>query len=140
MRNESRSALGIHKLSLASLLFLLLLPASLLAEPLTLKHAVELALQHANGAAIAAADQQNAAANTRELRSSYLPQLTTGAALGWSHGFPLSLAGSAPSIFNINAQSALFHPELRAFIRAAQSETSAAGFRSKDERNQIIQD
>src|SRR5580692_12657594 len=140
MKNESRSAIGIHKLSLASLLFLLLPPASLLAEPLTLKHAVELALQRANGAAIAAAEQQNAAANTRELRSSYLPQVTTGAALGWSYGFPLSLAGSAPSIFNINAQSALFHPELRAFIRAAQSETSAAGFRSKDERNQIIQD
>ena len=140
MKNKSRSAVGIHKLSLASLLFLLFLPASLLGEPLTLKHAVELALQHANGAAIAAAEQQNAAANTRELRSSYLPQLTTGAALGWSYGFPLSLAGSAPSIFNINAQSALFHPELRAFIRAAQSETSAAGFRSKDERNQIIQD
>jgi outer membrane protein TolC len=140
MKNKSRSAVGIHKLLLASLLFLLFLPASLLAEPLTLKHAVELALQHASGAAIAAADQQNAAANTRELRSSYLPQLTTGAALGWSYGFPLSLAGSAPSIFNINAQSALFHPELRAFIRAAQSEASAAGFRSKDERNQIIQD
>jgi outer membrane protein TolC len=140
MKNKSRSAVGIHKLLWASLLFLPFLPASLLAEPLTLKHAVELALRHANGAAIAAAEQENAAANTRELRSSYLPQLTTGTALGWSYGFPLSLAGSAPSIFNINAQSALFHPELRAFIRAAQSETSAAGFRSKDERNQIIQD
>ena len=119
---------------------LLLFPVSLLAEPLTLKHAVELALQHANSAAIAAAEQQNAVANVHQLRDNYIPQLTTGAGLGWSYGFPLSLAGSAPSLFNINAQSALLHPELRSFIRAAQSESAAAGFHTKDQRNQIIQD
>ena len=135
MRNTLWSSAALY--ILAAVFFL---PASLGAQTLTLKHAVELALQHANGAAIAAADQQIAAANTRALHDNYLPQLTTGAALGWSYGFPLSLAGSAPSIFNINAQSALIHPELRSFIHAAQSETSAAGFRSKDQRNQIIQD
>ncbi len=117
-----------------------LFPVSLFADPLTLRHAVELALQHANGAAIAAAEQQSADANTRQLRDNYLPQFTTGTALGWSYGFPLSLAGSAPSIFNVSAQSALIHPELRSFIRAAQSESAAAGFHSKDQRNQIIQD
>ncbi|MGA9390427.1 MAG: TolC family protein, partial [Candidatus Sulfotelmatobacter sp.] len=137
MRNTLRSSAAIYKLFLAAIFFL---PAALPAQTLTLKRAVELALQHANGAAIAAADQQNAAANIQVLRGNYLPQVTTGAALGWSYGFPLSLAGSAPSIFNINAQSALIHPELRSFIHAAQSETSAAGFRTKDQRNQIIQD
>jgi outer membrane protein TolC len=137
MRNKSRSGVRIHKFLLATFVFL---PLSLLAEPITLKHAVELALQHANGAAIAAAEQQNADANARQLRDNYLPQFTAGSGLGWSYGFPLSLGGSAPSIFNINTQSALLHPELRSFIHAAQSETSAAGFRSKDERNQIIQD
>lgn len=117
-----------------------LLPALTQAEPITLKHAVELALQHANAAAIAAADQQSATANLRELHSSYLPQVTAGSGLGWSYGFPLSLEGSAPSIFNINAQSALLHPELRSFIGAAKSETVASEFRNKDRRRQIIQD
>src|SRR5579872_2714632 len=116
------------------------LPTSLLAESITLKRAVELALQHANSAAIAAADQNHANAAYNELRNSYLPQLTTGSGLGWSYGFPLSLEGSAPSIFNISAQSALLHPELRSFIHAAQSEASAARLRSQDQRNQIIQD
>ena len=137
MENRSSSTVGVHRVLLAALLFL---PATLLAEPVTLKHAVELALQHANGAAIAAAEQQNAAANYHELRNNYLPQVAAGSGLGWSYGFPLALEGSAPSIFNINAQSALLHPELRSFIQAAQSESSAAGFRSKDQRNQIIQD
>jgi outer membrane protein TolC len=137
MRNQLRSGSGICGLLLAALLFL---PALSLAEPVTLRHAVELALLHANGAAIAAAEQQNASAAYRELHNSYLPQVSAGSGLGWSYGFPLALEGSAPSIFNINAQSALLHPELRSFIHAAQSESSATTFRTKDQRNQIIQD
>ena len=137
MKNNFRSRVGIHKFLFV---VLLLLPASLLAEPITLKHAVELALQHANGAAIAAAEQQNADANSRQLRYNYLPQVTAGSGLGWSYGFPLTLGGSAPSIFNIAGQSALIHPELRSFIRAAKTETAAAGLHTKDERNQVIQD
>ncbi len=136
MKTKPYIAARIHKLLLA----VLCLPASLLAEPVTLQHAVELALKHANGAAITAADEQHASAASRELRNNYIPQMTAGAGLGWSYGFPLSLEGSAPSLFNISAQSALLHPELRSFIRAAQTESSAASFRSKDERNQIIQD
>jgi outer membrane protein TolC len=136
MRHRSRRSVHIHKL----LLPLLFLPASLLAEPITLRHAVELALKHANGAAIAAADEQHASAAYRELRNNYIPQVTAGAGLGWSYGFPLSLEGAAPSLFNINAQSALLHPELRAFMHAAETESAAASLRSKDQRNQIIQE
>jgi outer membrane protein TolC len=118
----------------------LLLPAAVLAEPITLRQTVELALKHAPGAAMAADDVQHAAAAYRELHNSYIPQVTVGAGLGWSYGYPLSLEGSAPSLFNVTAQSALVHPELRPFLRAAQMEGAAAASRSKDQRNQIIQD
>jgi outer membrane protein TolC len=117
-----------------------LLPASLLAEPVPLRRVVELALSHATGAGIAAADEQRAAAGYRELRDSYIPQLSTGAGLGYSYGFPLSLEGAAPSLFNINAQSALLNPSLREFLKAAKVESSVASLRTKDQRNQIIQD
>jgi outer membrane protein TolC len=137
MKRRPRRRARTHKLLL---LILLVLPASLLAEPITLRHAVELALKHANGAAIAAADEQHASAAYRELRNNYIPQVTTGAGLGWSYGFPLSLEGAAPSLFNINAQSALLHPELRSFMHAAETESAAASLRSKDQRNQIIQE
>jgi len=119
---------------------ILLLPASVLAEPVTLRQTVELALKHATSAAIAADDVQHASAAYRELHNSYIPQVTVGAGLGWSYGFPLSLEGSAPSLFNVTAQSALLHPELRPFLRAAEMEGAAASSRSKDQRNQIIQD
>src|ERR1700733_10407043 len=128
---------AVHKFLFAVFLFL---PVSLLAEPPTMRHAVELALQHANGIAISAADEQHASASYRELRNSYIPQLIAGAGLGWSDGFPLSLEGSAPSLFNVNAQSALLNPALRDFIHAAGTDYKASALRSKDTRNQIIQD
>ena len=137
MKKKSRSSALIHKLMLAVLLFL---PASLLAEPVTLHHAVELALKHATGVDIAAADEQHASASYRELRNSYIPQLNAGAGIGWSDGFPLSLEGAAPSLFNVNAQSALINLALKDFIRAAQSDVTVSNLRIKDQRNQIIQD
>ena len=117
-----------------------LFPAVLSAEPIPLRRVVELALSHATGGAIAAADEQHASAAYRDLRNNYIPQLFTGAGLGYSFGFPLSLAGSPPSLFNINAQSAVFDPSLRQFVKAARVEMRVASLNTKDERNQIIQD
>jgi outer membrane protein TolC len=127
----------VYKLLLAGFFFL---PASLLAEPLTLHQAVELALEHSTGVDIAAADQQHASAGYRELRNSYIPQLNAGAGIGWTDGFPLSLEGSAPSLFNLTAQSALLNPALRDFIHASQAEVTVSKLHIKDQRNQIIQD
>jgi outer membrane protein TolC len=118
----------------------LLLPASLLAEPVPLKRVVALALVHATGAGIAAADEQRAAAGYAELQKNYIPQLSAGAGLGYSYGFPLGLEGSAPSLFNLTAQSALLNPSLRDSIRAARVDAAVASLKNKDQRNQIIQD
>jgi outer membrane protein TolC len=137
MKTKSRRGTRSHKFLLAALFFL---PASLFAQPVTLQHAVELALKHATGVDIALADQQHASASYRELRNSYIPQLTAGAGIGWSDGFPLSLEGAAPSLFNVNAQSALINPALKDFIRAAQSDVTVSNLHIKDQRNQIIQD
>ena len=110
------------------------------AEPVPFKRVIELALSHATGAAIATADEQHAEAGYRELRNNYIPQVSTGAGLGYSYGFPLGLEGSAPSLFNVNAQSALLNPSLRDFVRAAKIDSSVASLKTKDQRNQIIQD
>jgi outer membrane protein len=135
-RNSPRS----RALRVQSILAVLLLPASLLAEPVPLKRVVELALAHASGAAIAAADQQRADASFRELRDNYVPQISTGSGLGYSYGIPLGLEGSAPALFNFNAQSALLNPSLRDFVRAARVDSAAAALKTKDQRNEIIQD
>jgi outer membrane protein TolC len=128
---------AVRKFLFAVFLFL---PISLLAEPLTMRHAVELALQHANGIALSAADEQHASASYRELRNSYIPQLNAGPSIGWSDGFPLSLEGAAPSLFTVTAQSALLNPALKDFIHAAQSDAKVSALRTKDQRNQVVQD
>ena len=138
MIRKMHSGRVVHKLVLTVFLFL---PISLLAEPLTMKHAVELALLHANGIAIISADEQHASASYRELRNSYIPQLNAGAGIGWSDGFPLSLEGSAPSLFNVTAQSALLNPALKDFIHAAQSDAKVSlRFRPKISAIRPIQD
>jgi len=122
------------------ILVLVLIPASVLAEPVPLKRVVELALTHATGLTVTGAEEQRAAASYRELKDSYVPQLSTGAGIGYSYGYPLSLAGSAPSLFNVNAQSAVWDASLREFIKAARAESAVASLKNKDQRNQIIQD
>lgn len=122
-------------------LAVVLLPASSPAEPVPLKRIVELALSHANGTAIAAADEQHAAAAYRELRDNYIPQVILGAGLGPpSYGFPLSIEGQPPSLLNINAQSAVLNFSLREFMKAAKADTTVATLRTKDQRDQVIQD
>jgi outer membrane protein TolC len=119
---------------------LLFLPLAAHAEPLTLKRAVQLALTHSPLAAESSADEQRAFASMQEARNQYIPQLTAGAGIGNSWGYPLSLEGSAPSLFNVSAQSAVYNPALQEFARAARSEYKSAAEISKDHRNQIIQD
>jgi outer membrane protein TolC len=115
-----------------------LVPNSLLAEPVPLRRVIELALSHATAAGIAAADEQRTAAAYRDLRDSYIPQITTGAGLGYSYGFPLSLEGAAPSLFNVNAQSSVLNFSLRELLKAAKADSKVASLTSKDQRNQII--
>lgn len=126
---------------------LLLIPAILLTsllahavEPLPLKRAVELALKHSTVAVAADADVQRALASYHEARNQYIPQVAVGSGLGQAWGYPLTLEGSAPSIFNITTQSALINPSLRDFVRAAKIDMRATGFQSKDQREQVIQD
>ena len=128
-------------LRICSLLIISVLPwPALSAEPLPLKRAVELALSHSTTAASANADQQRVFASYREARSQYIPQLVLGSGLGKSWGYPLSLEGSAPSIVNVNTQSALYNPSLRDFVRAARTDWNASTLQNKDQRNQVIQD
>jgi outer membrane protein TolC len=126
--------------SLLLFLIVLFVNAASAAEPLTLKRAVELALVHSPAAGQAIADEQRAFASYRETKDQFIPQVLIGSGLGESWGYPLSLEGSAPSLVNVTAQSALFNVALRNGLRAARSEYKATQIESKDRRNQIVQD
>lgn len=138
-----KTALGLVRVSVCALALTCLAATPSLsasAQTITLKRAVQLALAHSPAAGQAGADEQHAFASYREAKNEYLPQLMVGSGLGDTWGYPLSLEGSAPSLFNVTAQSALFNPALRDFVRAAHHEFQAVQAENIDRRNQITQD
>src|SRR5258708_9501721 len=110
------------------------------AETLPLERAIQLALAHSTGSAIANADVQRAFASYRELRNNYLPQLIAGSRLGYTYGSPLTIQGSPPALVNVVANSTVFNPAQQQFMNAAKSDWHASECQGKDQRNAVIQD
>jgi outer membrane protein len=124
-----------HILCAIALVALPAFPASL-----TFQQAIQLAAQHSPLVASASDDETKAWAGYMEARNQYLPQVILGAGLGYSNGFPLSLEGSAPSVFNITSQQTLFNPAQAAFVRSARAQWHAASASSRDQRGQAMLD
>jgi outer membrane protein TolC len=106
-------------------------------EPLTLKHAVELAQKKSAPAVIANTDQKIAEQGVEQYKSLFLPQVALGTDIGYSKGFPLTLEGSAPSLFNLNSQQSVINPSLLSFIRAAKSDARAAAETAEEKKSKI---
>ena len=124
----------------------LALPATLLAQdsssgkdkPLAFHAAIELAIKNSATTGLAQADLQRARATVSQTRDVFLPQAVVGSGLGASYGFPLSLEGAAPSVFNVNFQGALLNTAQRSFIKAAKSDVDATTAQNADRRNDVI--
>lgn len=107
-------------------------------QPLSFRAAIELAIKNSATSRLAAADLQRARAGVSQAKDFYVPQLVFGSGLGFSYGFPLSLEGSAPSIFNVNLQGGLWNPAQRENIKAAWSDVAATTAQNADRRNDVI--
>jgi outer membrane protein TolC len=139
MKPASHRGFGLSILFFVGV-FLIPFCGILAAEQLPLKRAVDLALTHSTTMEASHIDEQRAFASYQELRNQYLPQLVVGSGLGKSWGYPLSLEGSAPSIVNTTAQSALINPALREFVRAAKTDWQESTVQTRDQRIQVIED
>src|SRR5437660_10005365 len=107
-------------------------------KPLAFHTAIELALKNSSTTALAQADLQRARATVSQSRSVYMPQMVAGSGLGASYGFPLSLEGAAPSIFNVNFQGALINLAQRNYVKAAKSDVEVTTAQNADRRNDVI--
>src|SRR5258708_27112507 len=106
--------------------------------PLLFRTVIELALKNSATTGIATADLQRARATYAQSRDLFLPQMVLGSGLAYSYGFPLSLEGAAPSIFNVNIQEFLFNPAQRQNIKAAKSGIDQTTSQNADRRNDVI--
>ena len=107
-------------------------------KPLPFRTAIELALKNSPASGISRYDMQKARATANQSRDFFLPAMVFGSGLGFSYGFPLSLEGAAPSIFNVNIQGGLLNFSQRENVKAARTEQEISANQSADRRNDVI--
>lgn len=136
----------LHARKILVAAWIVALPLILLAQdsssgkdkPLAFRTAIELALKNSATTGLAQADLQRARAVVSQTHNAFLPQMVMGSGLGASYGFPLSLEGAAPSIFNVNFQGDLINLAQRNYVRAAKSDVAATAAQNADRRNDVM--
>src|SRR5512142_173315 len=66
---------------------------------LTLRQTVEAAMKQNPDIALARLDEEKARQGVRVARDPFTPRLSVGSGLAYSYGFPMSVEGSAPTVF-----------------------------------------
>jgi outer membrane protein TolC len=107
---------------------------------ITLREAMDLALRNNRNVQLAQAGADRAAAEREEARSIFRPQVLFGSGLAYTAGFPLSIEGSAPSIFQISASQALFDRNLRNVEKQAGAMQQSAGKSLVETEDQVVSD
>src|SRR5947207_15542121 len=76
---------------------------------LTLRQAVDLALQQNPEMIVSRLDEQKAAQSVRLAKDPFYPRIIAGSGAAYSSGYPLTVDGSPPSIFKGNAIQTFFN-------------------------------
>lgn len=106
-------------------------------QPLTIQEAVRLTLSRSPEVLVAEAQAARAREALRESRSVNLPRLYTGTGLAYNNGYPLSMEGAAPSVFQLSASQPVFSKTNNNLIRAAQESGKASQLGVETARNEL---
>jgi outer membrane protein TolC len=108
------------------------------AVTITLKHAVELALQ--NSRDIQAAKLQATLADRSAMitKSQFMPNLYAGSGAGYTFGIPETPGGRAPSLFDITYTEQVFNEPLRGQGKEQREQAKAQKILLDDARNGVI--
>ncbi|MCC6858714.1 MAG: TolC family protein [Bryobacterales bacterium] len=102
---------------------------------MTLTQAAELALQQNPDLTLARLDEQKAAQAVREARDPFWPQVVAGSGLAYTNGYPMSIEGSGPSIFQVSARQFVFNRAQTLAVAQARENARAAGVRTGEARD-----
>lgn len=121
--------------------FVLLLTAAaaLQAEvhPMTLRQAVETALKQNPDITLARIDEEHARQAVRVAHAPFTPALTVGSGLAYSNGFPMSIEGSAPSVFQARANQFLFNRQQSFTVAQAKEDARGATMATASKRDEV---
>jgi len=104
---------------------------------LSLREAVQTAWNHSPEMLTAQAQARRAGHAVRESRSMNLPQVVTGTGVAYNNGFPLSIEGAAPSIFQVGLSQSVLSRRNKNLIREAEAAGEASSFNSASTRNEL---
>ena len=102
---------------------------------LTLSQVVELALKQNPDVVLARLDEEKMRAGIAVARDPFSPRLSVGSGLAYSNGFPLAIAGSAPSVFQAQASMSIFNRQKSLEVAQAREDARGAGFAAATKRD-----
>ena len=115
-----------------------LIPTSTSAISLTLKRAIELALQNSKDIQIAKLQASLANRSAMITRAQFMPNLYAGSGAGYTLGIPETPGGRAPALFNVTYTEQVFNEPLRGQGKEQQEQAKSQKILLEDARNNVI--
>jgi outer membrane protein TolC len=115
---------------------ILLAAPALVRAQVSLGTVVDLAQRNSTAVRLAAADVQKTQAALNQTEFAYIPGLSIGSEVGYSHGFPTG----QPSVASVSMQSLVYSAAQRQYTKAARAGLEAANLALKDAREQVALD
>jgi outer membrane protein TolC len=107
-------------------------------ESLNLKQAVEKALQNSREVTQAQIQYDVSRRAIDVNRAVFKPNLYTGSGIAYTHGFPQTVSGAAPSIINLSYVQTVFNPLMTAEVKAAMERSEAQRLDLEKTRNLVM--
>jgi outer membrane protein TolC len=113
-------------------------PKDVAPMALTLKRAIELALQNSKEIQVAKIQASVADHAAQITRAQFMPNLYAGSGAGYTYGIPETPGGRAPSIFNVSYTEQVFNEPLRGQAKETQEQAKAQRILLEDAKNGVI--
>jgi outer membrane protein len=115
-------------------------PSAVAGTPvaLTLKRAIELALQNSQDIQVAKLQATLSDRSAQITKAPFLPNLFAGSGAGYTFGIPETPGGRAPALFNVTYEQQIFNEPLRGQAREQQEQARSQRLLLGDARNAVI--
>lgn len=105
---------------------------------LTLKRAVELALQNSKEIQLAKIQASVGDHAAQIIKSQFMPNLYAGSGAGYTNGIPETPGGRAPSVFNVTYTEQVFNEPLRGQAKEMQEQARSQSIALEDAKNSVV--
>jgi outer membrane protein TolC len=105
---------------------------------LTLKRAIEMAMQNSKDIQVAKIQARAADHAAQITKSQFMPNLYTGSGAGYTNGIPETPGGQAPSVFNVTYTEQVFNEPLRGQAKEQQEQAKAQQIALEETKNSVI--